>query len=157
MPSLKKDCWHNFRAKFDDQPNRPRHFRIFVLLFSPSCAYSENDTQSIGKFQAYLSKNETAVWKVHGSEQFSQIGWSVSMGNPYIDQSKTVIAVSALGQDVNGSIAGYPFMIPQAGQVMLYSVTDSGELVPEKYLLQGDRRFGRYGFKVKVNLPCSWH
>jgi hypothetical protein len=68
-----------------------------------------------------------------------------------------VIAVSAPGSYVEGKLAREYYEFEQAGRVTLYNSTagslPNNQTRPEDMVtIQGDREYGRFGEKVKVNI-----
>ncbi|XP_053394387.1 phosphatidylinositol-glycan-specific phospholipase D-like [Mercenaria mercenaria] len=139
--------WNNQNVMFVSQPE-------FRYCYRPNCSYtSDEDIQSVGQINAFYGTNLTQNWTAYGYSRFSENGWSADIGSPYPDKNEQVIAVSQLGEEVSGSIAGRHSEFKQAGVVGLFNTT-AGRLPSTKsptadHVIEGDRSYERFGYKVK--------
>ena len=82
-----------------------------------------------------------------GTQEFQQTGWSAAAGKPYGNFPDT-LALTDLGYDVAGKIAGGSVSFLQSGRVRIYNI--SSDIPVKRTWFDGDRMFGRFGGKVKV-------
>lgn len=113
---------------------------------------SQNDTQGIGAVNVYnlANKVKLANLKITGMKEFDQAGYSSDLGYPYGEDS-LILAVGVPGADVYGRFYGIPFHLRQAGTVIVYAVTSTGQ-INQVANFDGDRAYGRFGAFVKVKV-----
>ncbi|XP_067677733.1 phosphatidylinositol-glycan-specific phospholipase D-like [Haliotis asinina] len=115
-----------------------------------NCSYDVNDTQSIGRFNVFNTPVMRASLPVSisGSHHFQMFGSSFDVGHP-LPGGDTILAVSAVGEDVKGKVLRVDTEFTQAGAVHLLNITNITSLQHEVALYPGDRRYSRFGAKVK--------
>ncbi|XP_071119252.1 phosphatidylinositol-glycan-specific phospholipase D-like [Haliotis cracherodii] len=115
-----------------------------------NCSYDDNDTQSLGQFHMFYAPVTGATLSTtkSGSRQFQKFGSSFDIGQP-LPGGDTILAVSAVGEDVEGKVTLLDAEFTQAGVVHLLNITNITSLSQQVALYAGDRRYSRFGAKVK--------
>ncbi|XP_046581198.1 phosphatidylinositol-glycan-specific phospholipase D-like [Haliotis rubra] len=116
-----------------------------------NCSYDVNDTQSVGRFNMFHTPVTRASLPAtnSGSHHFQMFGSSFDVGHP-LPGGDTILAVSAVGEDVEGKVLLVDTEFTQAGAVHLLNITNITSLPqPQVALYAGDRRYSRFGAKVK--------
>ncbi|XP_052777361.1 phosphatidylinositol-glycan-specific phospholipase D-like isoform X2 [Mya arenaria] len=128
-------------------------FRQCDQKYNPNCTkYEDSDDQSSGRLTIFYGPTLQAKFLVEGQRlvsEFQEMGWSSDIGSPYIDPSTQVIAVTSLGAKVDGRILTEEVDFEQAGKVLLYNTTNGFLPTQLNITLMGDRRYGRFGAKVR--------
>lgn len=134
--------WFNRNHMFVSQPE-------YRLCKNPDCSYSQNDTQSVGRMVVYDLGPSPQQQPKHftGTQEFQQTGWSAAAGKPYGNFPDT-LALTDLGYDVAGKVAGGSVTFLQSGRVRIYNI--SSDIPVKRTWFDGDRMFGRFGGKVKL-------
>ncbi|XP_052229611.1 phosphatidylinositol-glycan-specific phospholipase D-like isoform X2 [Dreissena polymorpha] len=131
-------------------------YRECLDKYNPNCTtYSRVDSQAMGRLQLFYGPDLEAKWAVelnidpYGIESFKQVGWDADIGSPFADKSTQVIAVSNVGMDIDGRILAKQTYFEQAGNVFLFNTTDGFIPVQLNQTIDGDRRFERFGTKIR--------
>ena len=76
------------------------------------------------------------------------IGFCSDFGRPYGDDS-LILAISAPGDTVPGVAATLPVLITQAGSVILFNISSTGD-ISEMATFYGDTRYSQFGSFIQV-------
>lgn len=76
------------------------------------------------------------------------IGFCSDFGRPYGDDS-LILAISAPGDTVPGMAATLPVLITQAGSVILFNISSTGD-ISEMATFYGDTRYSQFGSFIQV-------
>ena len=124
---------------------------------SLACAVIEsNNTQSVGNLTIYTNTASnssvldlTIVHSMRGKMNFEKLGTSADVG--LLMENTRVLAVSSATADVQGHVLGVKKTLHQAGRVLLYNMSSSSGYDEPFAVLEGDRSFGRFGWKVELS------
>ena len=110
--------------------------------------FSQSDQQSVGDLSLYTMSNGKTfehLKSFSGNVGFEKLGSSAAVGQMF--EGVDVLAVSAPTADIKGKVLGIPSTLSQAGQVLLYNMSESNVTAPFA-VLEGDRKFGRFGWRL---------
>ena len=127
-----------------------------ICQSSFSCSsFSPNDTQSVGNLTMFKRMTTSPsldlryVFSQRGKENFEKFGTSADVG--LLMENTRVLAVSSATADVQGHVLGVKKTLHQAGRVLLYNMSSSSGYDVPFAVLEGDRSFGRFGWKVELS------
>ncbi|CAD5119903.1 DgyrCDS8482 [Dimorphilus gyrociliatus] len=108
-----------------------------------NCEFDPEDIESVGRLTIFECPLSSAGPRqiINGTQKFNMLGRDIALGNPYINQSNSFLAVASPLSTIEGKIDDLPETFIQAGKIDIYNASD----MEVHTTISGDREISRHG------------